>query len=151
MKKIYVFILLLAFFVLQPSDIQAQKLVIGSKAPSLKDVEWLNSTPADGRVMLIEFFQASNPTSVKFLDKLVGISQNHGDRIAIIVLSRDSRDQLHQLVELPYHIGFDQKGAVYDAYGVMYTPFTMLVDSKGRVAWLGNLGNITESSLTEVK
>lgn len=146
-------LLLLSFVLVCTMPLRAQRLVIGSKAPSLKSVEWLGDTPevGGGKAILVEFYQSSNPSSVKFFEKLGPINDKYGSKMMIVVLGRDSRDAMLELTDLPYFVGFDAGGAAYSAYGVRFTPFTMLVDSKGNVAWMGNLGNITDAVLEGVE
>lgn len=128
------------------------QLVIGSKAPSFKDIEWIEQAPRDtDSPILIEFYQGSNPTSVKLLEKLPAIEQQYGDRMVFVVLTCESRAQAESLAGGRYFVGYDPSGDVFKSFGVRFTPFTMIVDSKGLLHWQGNLSNITPKALDSVK
>lgn len=134
------------------SAVAQRQLIIGSKAPSLKDVEWIDVAPRDtDSPILIEFYQESNPTSVKFLEKLPPLQQQYGATIAFVVLTSDSRAQAEALSGRGFFVGYDPKGEVFKDFGVLFTPFTMILDSKGLIHWQGNLSNITTKALESVK
>ena len=132
----------------------AQKLIIGSKTPDLKGVEWKTSAPQTGKATLIEFYQSTNESSSKLYLKLAKIASKYGGAIDIVVLTREDNATINSLVQQDgsrYSFGYDADGTVYDAYGVKFVPFTMLVDSKGNLLWQGNLSNITDQVLQKVK
>ena len=131
-----------------------QKLVIGSEVPNLKEVKWQGAAPPNGKAMLIEFYQESNPTSRGFFSKLAPVKSNNGEKVSIVVLTRDSGAPLEKLVASygdNYYIGLDDTGNTFTNFGVKYLPYTMLVDSKSKILWIGNLGNLQQSSIDKIK
>lgn len=134
------------------ATVAQRQFVIGSKVPSMKDIEWIDIAPQSTNIpMLIEFYQSSNPTSVKLLDKLPDLQQSYGSTIAFVVLTGDSRSVAESLSGRGYFVGYDPQGEVFKNFGVRFTPFTMIVDSKGLLHWQGNLSNITTKALETVK
>lgn len=132
-------------------SVAQKQYVIGSKTPSLKDVEWIDEVPEDtDSPILIEFYQSSNPTSVKLLEKLPVLQQSYGSKLIFVVLTRDSRSVAESLSGRGYFVGYDPEGKVFENFGVRFTPFTMIVDSKGLLHWQGNLSNITPKALDSV-
>ncbi|WP_294599785.1 hypothetical protein [uncultured Rikenella sp.] len=136
---------------------QAQKLVIGSRVPDFKGVEWSTLPPRAEAPMLIEFYAPENATSARFFPRLAEIRHRHGNGnrgIQIVVLTRKAgavTDSLKAKYGERYFIGSDPDGKVYRAFHVQYVPYTILVDSKGELYWQGNLGNLPASVLERVR
>ncbi len=150
MKKLFVYLSLL--FLVAIPQVRAQKLVIGSQAPSFKGIEWKNLSPQTDRTMLIEFYHSGNSSSQKLFEKLEGIHTSHAEDIQIIVLTRDKDESIDFLKSVcgdKYIVGYDPTGEVFKSFGVKYLPFTMLFDAKGKLCWIGNLGALEESDLKE--
>lgn len=150
MKKNIIILLFLSVFMSIGSIQAQQKLVIGSKMPSMRDVSWVTDQPVSSKPMLIEFYHSANPTSVKLFDKLEPIYSKYGNNIAVVVISRDNRDNMVAVMEKPYKIGLDNNGKVFENFGVQFIPFTMLFDSKGELFWQGNLNTINDKVLQSV-
>lgn len=160
MKKILL-LLLAAASLIGPA--LAQKLVIGSRIPDLKNIQWHTTAPpaltggSDAtRPMLIEFYDPGNPTSNRYFPRLADIKTRHGNNngLLIVVLTRQSGPTIDQIVRSygnDYYIGTDPDGKVYQTFNVQYLPYTILVNSKGELSWQGNLGNITDPVLQKIK
>jgi len=131
----------------------AQKLIIGSKVPDFKGVKWQSTAPVQGKAKLVEFYSATNPTSAKLYSNLAGIQSKYSN-IEIIVLYREDNPEMSQLASRDgskYLFGYDANGTTYDALGVKFLPFTMLIDSKGNLLWQGNLSNINDQVLQKTQ
>lgn len=154
MKKI---LILLTLAVLAAGQALAQKMVIGSRIPDLKAVQWLTLAPKTEVPMLIEFYNPDNTTSARFFPKLADIKARHGNGdsgIQIVVLTQLKGTALEKLAKdygEVYYIGGDPDGKVYQAFNVQFLPYTILVSSKGELYWQGNLGNITDAVLQKVR
>ncbi len=146
MKKILLSILLstLAFAV------QAQRLVIGEKAPEVRIAEWVGPKAADGKARLIDFFHSSNAQSVGNLEKLNTLAGTYGSKLNIIVVSQESMEKFQPFVsgkDYAFFAGLDEGGKTFAAYGVRFVPFAALIDAKGRLVWTGNVANLTDEIL----
>ena len=78
MKKI----LFLSLFLLMAGSVMAQKMVIGSRVPDFKGVQWMTTMPhtsetPEAAPMLIEFYNPDNASSVRFFSKLAGVKERH--------------------------------------------------------------------------
>lgn len=157
MKKILP--LLLAILITGPA--LSQKMVIGSKVPDLKTVEWLTTAPppldgSEARPMLIEFYDPGNSTVNRLFPRLRDIKAKYGNNssLLIILLTRQSGPIIQQLVQdhgNDYYIGSDPDGKTYQNFNVRFLPYTILVDSKNQLHWQGNLSNITDHALTSIR
>lgn len=159
MKKIF---LLMSLFLLVAGTARAQKMVIGSRIPDFKGVEWLTTLP-DGAgsdhptPMLIEFHHPSNASCIRFFPKLASIWSDYGtetDGLQIVVLVAQDRsyaEQMYRDYGDKYFIGIDPDGRVYQTFNVQFLPYTLVVNSRGEVYWQGNLGNLPNEVLQKVK
>lgn len=140
----------------------AQKIVIGSRIPDFRGVQWLTAAPAgpgSGQTapMLVEFYDPDNATSARFFPKLADIKSRHGNGasgIQIVVLAAregPAADKLLKECGDRYYIGTDPDGKVYQSFNVRFLPYTILVNSKGELYWQGNLGNLTDEVLGKVR
>ena len=152
----------MSLFLLAAGAARAQKMVIGSRIPDFKGVQWLTTMPEGAgsehsRPMIIEFYQPSNASSARFFPKLETIWQTYAaedDGLQIVVLvaqDRSCAEQLHQKYNDRYFIGIDPDGQVYRAFNVQFLPYTLVVSSRGEVYWQGNLGNLSDEVLRKVK
>lgn len=154
MKKI---LILLTLAVCAAGQAFAQKLVIGSRIPDLKTVQWLTLAPKAEMPMLIEFYNPDNATSARFFPKLSDIKRKYGNGdsgLQIVVLTQikgEAREKLAADYGEIYFIGGDPDGKVYQGFNVQFLPYTILVNSKGELYWQGNLGNITDAVLQKVR
>ena len=150
-------LILLTLAVLAAGQAFAQKMVIGSRIPDLKTVQWLTLAPKAEAPMLIEFYNPDNTSSARFFPKLADIKARHGNGdsgIQIVVLTQLKGSALEKLAAdygEAYYIGGDPDGKVYQAFNVQFLPYTILVSSKGELYWQGNLGNITDAVLQKVR
>lgn len=132
---------------------QAQRMVIGSKVPDLKKIQWLGNTPPSGKSSFIEFYQSTNSTSKQYFPKLKDI-RNYNSNINIIVLTRENNDAIAELVRehgSEYYFGYDPQGDVFTSFGVKFVPFSMAVDPKGNLQWQGNLLQFTPDIMKTMK
>lgn len=153
MKKL----LVLSLALLAAGTAFAQKLVIGSRIPDLKAVQWLTAAPGAEVPMLIEFYDPDNASSVRFFPKLADVKRkygNGGSGVQIVVLVAQpgpAAEQLRRDYGDRYCIGVDPDGKVYRSFNVRFLPYTILVNSKGELYWQGNLGNLTDEVLRKVR
>lgn len=159
MKRLLILLILTA---LAAGEAFAQKMVIGSRIPDFKGVQWLTVAPAgpgssQTAPMLIEFYNPDNASSVRFFPKLADVKSRHGNGasgVQIVVLvaqSGPAADKLRQDYGDKYYIGVDPDGKVYQSFNVRFLPYTILVNSKGELYWQGNLGNLTDEVLRKVR
>ena len=146
MKRLLFSILSIVFL---STAAQAQRLVIGEKAPEVRVAEWLDgkSPSLSGRACLIDFFHSSNDRCVANLSKLDDLQRTYGDRLNVISVSREGWDKVRPLVSgkgYGFYTGLDDGGKTFANYGVRFVPFAALVDARGRLVWTGNVSALTD-------
>lgn len=145
MKYIISLLVLTAAFI---GSAGAQKLVIGSRVPSIKgdkDVEWLSSAPTKDKAMLIDFFSTDNPSCIKEYALLKPIIEQWEAELDIVIISQGDSPEFRSMVDADggrYSFALDADGNVFAAYGVRYLPFYMLVNAKGEMIWQGNISTL---------
>lgn len=147
MKKL---ILTAVFAIAAIASSSGQKLMIGEKAPDLKIKEWINQSPSQGTVRLIEFFHSTDEQSRERLSVLDDYANKYSGLTVILVAREDKAavESAAQPSSRPFPVGIDDDGKTFSAYSVQYIPFSVLVDEKGRVIWFGNSSSLQESSIS---
>jgi len=146
-KALYILIL---FVFLSPAS--AQKLVIGSEIASFKslkgEISWISEYPT-GDSMLIDFYQPSNPTCVKNLDRLLTIADSKRGILSVVIMTREPDDRLLAVTDR-ICVGVDTTGnGFFERCHVQYLPYTMLVDGKNQLLWHGILNTLSDEMLDE--
>lgn len=132
---------------------KGQKLVIGSQIPSFKGITWLTAPPKTDKDMLIDFYQSTNPSCEKFLPTLAPRYDLLAPKLSFVILTREQGPAIDKLVNslgARYSIGYDPTGDAFNAFNVKYLPYSILVDEKGKILWIGNLGNLDDQSLLKI-
>lgn len=120
---------------------QAPKMIIGDKAPEVKVSKWLYGAPATGNPMFIEFFHSSSAPCVARLTPLGQMASKLSGKLTVVVISHDTAANIDEVMgssSKPYYVAIDDNSKTFTAYGVQYVPYGVLVDRKGRIAWMGN-------------
>ncbi len=152
-KKTWLLSLLL--LLAAPGSAVGQRIVLGQRAPEIKAAAWLDGEqPRAEGPTYVEFFHSSNPGCLKSLDRLQALTNKYGTKLHVVVLSREEKEKVARLLA-PYrsrttHIGVDPTGRTFEAFGVEYVPFGMLLDAKHRAVWMGNSLKLNEKIIDSV-
>lgn len=128
---------------------QAQNAALGDRVPEIRSETWLGSIrPATAPTTVIAFFTVSSPACVKSLEQLHALTEQSGDRLRVIIITRDDEAKT-ALVVSPYlsphfTVAFDTDGKIFKNFGVNYVPFGLLTDSRNRIVWQGNSLQLNE-------
>lgn len=146
------FLLLLLLWMLPASPVQAQKILLGERIPEVRNVTWLDELhPEPAPLTAVVFFTAANPSCLKALTHLRQLMERSGDRLRIIVVTRDEAGQaaetLGELLSSRLTVALDPEGKIFKSFGVNYVPFSLLTDARKRVLWQGNSLQLTEQIL----
>jgi thiol-disulfide isomerase/thioredoxin len=128
------------------SSVQAQNLVIGSRVSELKTSEYLHGTLQKDRPMLIEFFYSASEPCRDRLPELNKLAGDYAGKIDVLVLANEDRDRIIPLLKgenYAFAVALDDAGKTFNAYGVRFVPFSVLLDAKGRVLWFGHSARLT--------
>lgn len=145
-------LLVLAIFGVSISQTIAQKLIIGERAPELKVKEWISSKSADSGARLVEFFFSSSKPSVDRLTVVNGLAKKYAGRLSVIVIAKEPKEKVEGILNPSsnsYLVAMDDAGKTFDSYGIQFVPFSVIIDSKGRIAWFGNSTSLTEETINK--
>lgn len=82
--------------------IRAQNIVIGERAPELKNVTWLASrNPTAADLSFLVFFHSSNKGCTASLDALRDLSNKLGSKLRIIIITQEDSDKIAPILT-PY-------------------------------------------------
>lgn len=141
--------LLSAFTVLRTD---AQRFVIGEKAPSVRVSEWLSPTqPSGGKAQLIEFFHSSNKQCPMRLAVLDDLAAQYPGKLEVIVVTKEPVEKIEgilQPAESHYFVASDDNGRTFASFGAQFVPYSVLIDKKGRVVWFGNPSSLDEATIS---
>lgn len=154
MKRAFLF--LFAIFVCTfPGTSLAQNIVIGEKAPDLKNVAWLaNKVPAPAEYSLLLFFHSSNKGCCATIDNIRNIIKGVESKLKVIVITQEEADKVAPILKphLSDHFGvaFDQEKRIFSNFGVQFVPFSVITDAKNRVEWMGNPQTLTNKQIIQI-
>lgn len=138
MKKIFLLVAAIALAL----GISAQnKGTVGSKGAEMNAAQWVGDKPTDNtRPMLIEFYLSSAKGADQRRASIGSIADQYGTKLNIVIVSRQSADELATLTsgDKRCFVALDSDGVIFADYGVKFVPYTVLVNRKGRIAWVGN-------------
>ena len=147
--------LLLAAILCMSGAIRAQNIVIGERAPELKNVTWLASrNPTAADLSFLVFFHSSNKGCTASLDALRDLSNKLGSKLRIIIITQEDSDKIAPILT-PYiseqiGVALDHDKKVFGSFGVDFVPFSVLIDAKNQVLWMGNPQSMTSSFIQKI-
>lgn len=146
---------LLAAVFLTLGTLQAQNIVIGERAPELKNITWLSDRqPVAAEFTLLVFFHSSNEGCMRALPNLEELSSKLGTKLRIAVVTQEEGEKIGPILS-PYlsprfGVALDPTKRTFSGFGVDFVPFSVLIDSKNRVAWMGNPMTVTSSFIQKI-
>ena len=129
-----------------------QNMAIGTKVPALTPAEWYGAPlGVQSGPILVEFFHTSNRDAEARADELTRLARKYDGKMKVVVVTSQPREIVEEIVdtESGYFVAIDTARKVHSAYGVKYVPYSVIVDSKGRLAWLGNSKTLTDKMIEE--
>ena len=117
----------------------AQNIVIGERAPELS---------------YLVFFHSSNKGCTASLDALRDLSNKLGSKLRIIIITQEDSEKIAPILT-PYiseriGVALDHDKKVFGSFGVDFVPFSVLIDAKNRVLWMGNPQSMTSSFIQKI-
>ncbi|MDR2935736.1 MAG: thioredoxin family protein [Rikenellaceae bacterium] len=143
----------LVLSLLAAGNLQAQRLMIGEKAPDVKIAKWIGgSQPSGGKAQLVDFFHSTNDQCVASLSKLDALARQYSGKINFVIVGREDESKLSPLAvgkNYAFFFGLDDNGKTFTAYNVRFVPFSVLLDNRGQVVWMGNPSGLTDAILDD--
>ena len=133
----------------------AQNIVIGERAPELKSVTWLASrNPAAADLSYRDFFHSAYIGCTAARDALRDLSNKLGAKQRIIIITQEDSEKIAPILT-PYiseriGVALDHDKKVFGSFGVDFVPFSVLIDAKNRVLWMGNPQSMTSSFIQKI-
>jgi peroxiredoxin len=127
----------------------AQAPRIGETAPPIAPASWLSGGGAPpspqslkGRVVVVEFFGTWCPPSVQVVPVVQRLHLRYGTRgVTVLAVSFEDAAVLQPFLQkhgCTMAVGSDPERKVAAAYGVERWPTTVVIDEKGKLAYVGN-------------
>ncbi|MCD7962629.1 MAG: TlpA family protein disulfide reductase [Rikenellaceae bacterium] len=150
-RKLYISILFLTALIF---SVNAQRIVIGEKAPDVKVAVWDRdiAPKSVSKAVLLDFFHSANDQCVKNMPVLNSLQEKYGDKLSVIIITRETGDKMAPIINgknYRFFVGYDGEGKTFTSYGVRFVPFSVLINSGGRVAWTGNISSLTEDVINK--
>ena len=154
MKRAFLFLLALLACAFS-GTILAQNIVIGEKAPELKNVLWLaDKAPAASDYSLLIFFHSSNRGCFASIDNVQKVSKGVEHKFKIIVITQEEADKIAPLLTSylseRFGVAFDHEKKIFANFGVQFVPFGVTTDAKNRVQWMGNPQTLTNKLIIQI-
>lgn len=146
---------LLAAVLLTQGVLRAQNIVIGERAPELKNVTWLSDRqPVAADFSYVVFFHSSNEGCMRTLPNLKELSSKLGTKLRIVVVTQEDSGKIGPILS-PYlsqrfGVALDPSKRTFSGFGVDFVPFSVLIDSKNRVVWMGNPMTVTSNFIQKI-
>jgi len=101
-----------------------------------------------GRILVINFWSADCPQSVRADGQLMELKSEWGDRVAVWSVASNRNESVPDLARAAAERGvtpllLDPDQAVADRYGVLTTPHTFLIDARGILRYAGTPDDVT--------
>lgn len=149
MKRFFVLFALMLATTIAAS---AQNMSIGTKVPTIAPAEWYGAPlSAQNEPMLVEFFHTSNRDAEARAAELARIAKKYDGKVKVVVVLSQPIEIVEEVIDTTsgYFIAIDTGRKIHNAYGVKYVPYSVVVDSKGRLAWLGNSKSLTDKLIED--
>lgn len=82
------------------------------------------------------------------------LSNKLGSKLRIIIITQEDSDKIAPILT-PYiseriGVALDHDKKVFGSFGVDFVPFSVLIDAKNRVLWMGNPQSMTSSFIQKI-
>ncbi len=129
----------------------AQRVVVGSRAPQIKGVEWISDRlEKSDKALMVEFFHSSNKDCREHIDHLNALACDYRHEMDVLMLTREPSEQVAGMLLHEYqyfYIAADESGGLFRAFDVKHVPYAVIISPKGVVVWAGNPLTLTNEIL----
>lgn len=128
----------------------AQKMAVGERAPEVRIAQWLGKRPTESRARLVDFFHFSSRECIANLKVLDKYAEEYADRLNVIVIAREPKDKVESILtgnSPRYFAALDEDGKTFANFSVQFVPFSVLIDARGRLVWMGNTSQLDDATI----
>ncbi|HSG70815.1 MAG TPA: TlpA disulfide reductase family protein, partial [Planctomycetaceae bacterium] len=131
-------------------------MLVGQTPPDLEGTD-VSGKPVKlsdyrGKLLIVDFWQGSDPATHDH-HGLKHILEKAGDRVAVVGIVSDSKEEVLQVVEkynLTYPVFADgNRGPLFTQWNIHTWPTTFLLDDQGKILHRGQRGTTLEKILVE--
>lgn len=129
-----------------------QNMAIGTKVPAITPSEWYGAPlVVQSEPVLVEFFHTSNRDAKQRVIELTRLAKKYDGKMKVVVISSQPREIVEEMVDTAsgYFVAIDTDRNIHSAYGVKYVPYSVIIDNKGRLAWLGNSKSLSDREIED--
>lgn len=129
-----------------------QNMAIGTKVSNIVPSEWYGAQlSVQNEPVLVEFFHTANRDAAARAAELARLAAKYDGKMKVVVVTSQPREIVEDLLNTAsgYFVAIDTNRKIHLAYGVKYVPYSVIVDSKGRLVWLGNSKTLTDSLIED--
>ncbi len=155
--KRYIITLILTLALLIPASVYAQKFVIGSKIPEVKNeknIDWVDSAADISKIWVVDFYSPKNPSAEKFYNENVDrVQKDFGTKAQIVIIIKKDNPDFRDLAKKDgskFFFAINEDGKIFEALSIKYIPYTVVIDEKNRLLWQGNLSTLTTDVISKI-
>mgnify|MGYP001134099776 CR=1 FL=1 len=106
------------------------------------------------RIFRTSYSSTRRTKAARLLDALRDLSNKLGSKLRIIIITQEDSDKIAPILT-PYiseriGVALDHDKKVFGSFGVDFVPFSVLIDAKNRVLWMGNPQSMTSSFIQKI-
>lgn len=151
MKRI---VTILALLMLTSLTLSAQRVEVGSKAPRIRNVEWISDEPEESKkALMVEFFHSSNSDCQEHIEHLNALACDYRREMDVVMLTREPAEQVASMLLHEYqyfYVATDESGDNFRAFDANHVPYGVIVSPKGYILWAGNPLTLTDSTIKKL-
>ncbi len=147
----------LVFLAVSVGEAAAQNIAFGERIAKrrFEHMTWLReSAPMKRPFIFLEFYHTSSDMAESSLSNLFYLSTEFGDRFSVIVITREEESRIAPMLSRYLSPNFgavvDPTGEMFNSFEVVYLPFGILVDERGRALWMGNSTQLSSEILSNI-
>lgn len=127
-----------------------KRMAVGDKTAGITATEWLKGFSPSNVPVYINFFSLNSAQSKDEMQQFEHFAAAYKDKIAFVLITKDEKEKMKGYLEgtaPSYSVALDGNGQTFGDYGVMYVPFGVLIDAKGRFVWQGKTSQLNDQIL----
>lgn len=108
--------------------------------------------PHEGRPYIMEFFVSRSPSAKGRIASLDDMASQYSGRINVVMVAREERSVIEPMFEggkYAFYVALDDGDKTFRSFHVQYVPFTVILDTRGRVVWSGNPSTMNDMVIKE--